>query len=208
MPGDRIDVRRREMRAEHAACPPQIAYLLTQTEVGRRFGARPVGASFRRAVGIGDLDAAEPFWLLAVILTAMLRSQLWTSRSFMPENASVEVLVVDDDILLRLDMSDQLQRRGFAVLRARDADQAIRIMETHPGARAVLCDQQMPGSMKGPELLHVISNRWPGRRLVLVTGYNSPRAEELPPGTQFLSKPVSRRSLDLALEGLQPDVEQ
>ena len=116
----------------------------------------------------------------------------------MPENARVEVLIVDDDLMPRL------ERRGFAVLRAKDADQAIRIMEMHPGIRAVLCDQQMPGSMEGSELLQEISCRWPGRRLVLVSGWSSLNDDEVPPDTQFILKPVSRRSLDFALEGLKP----
>ena len=125
-------------------------------------------------------------------------------ENIMPENARVEVLIVDDDVMLRLDMSDRLERRGFAVLRAKDADQAVRIMEKHPGIRAVLCDQQMPGSMNGSELLQEISRRWPGRRLVLISGWSCPNDDELPPGTQFILKPASRRSLDFALEGLIP----
>ena len=62
---------------------------------------------------------------------------------------SMEVLIVDDDIFLRLDLSDRLSRRGFSVFRASDADQAIGIMEKHPSIAAVFSDLQMPGSMDG-----------------------------------------------------------
>lgn len=115
---------------------------------------------------------------------------------------SIELLVVDDDLFLRLDISDRLRRRGFSVFRAGDADQAIKIMERHPSIAGVLSDLQLPGSMDGRELLHVISQRWPGRRLVLISGYSAPPHRQMPSGAQFLSKPVTRALLDGALEDL------
>jgi len=113
-----------------------------------------------------------------------------------------ELLLVDDDPLLRLDMADRLHRRGFTVRRARQGDQALRIMEKHPAVRAVFSDLQMPGAINGLELLRLISKRWPGRRLILISGWSSPRSSEMPPGALFLLKPVSRTSLDRVLEGL------
>ena len=80
----------------------------------------------------------------------------------MPERNSIEVLVVDDDLFLRLDMSDRLRRRGFSVFRASNAEQAIKIMAKRPSIATVLSDLELPGPMGGLELLHVISQRWPG----------------------------------------------
>ena len=118
----------------------------------------------------------------------------------MPELAYPELLIVDDDPMLRMDLADRLRRRGFAVLRASNADQAIRLMESHPSVRAVLSDMVMPGSMNGLELLHVIARRWPGCRLILISGMSSPCADHMPPHTQFLLKPASRAFLDKALQ--------
>jgi hypothetical protein len=47
----------------------------------------------------------------------------------MPTEDSLELLAVDDDPIIRLDMSYRLRRRGFTVFRAGSADQAIRIGE-------------------------------------------------------------------------------
>ena len=58
--------------------------------------------------------------------------------------------------------------------------------------------------MDGLELLHEIFRRWPDRGSILISGWSAPRAEAMPPDTQFLLKPVSRRSLDQALEGVLP----
>ena len=120
----------------------------------------------------------------------------------MPERDSIEVLVVDDDLFLRLDMSDRLRRRGFSVFRASNAEQAIKVMEKRPSIATVLSDLELPGPMGGLELLHVISQRWPGRRLLLISGYSAPSEHDMPPGTRFLSKPVTRARLDGALQDL------
>ena len=113
---------------------------------------------------------------------------------------ATEVLIVDDDVFLRLDLSDRLRQRGFLVFRAADAAQAIKTMEKHPSIEAVFSDLQISGSMDGLALLREITRRWPGRRLVLISGWSSPSQQEMPPGTQFLSKPITRTSLDRALQ--------
>ena len=62
----------------------------------------------------------------------------------MPSPDPVELLIVDDDPILRIDLADRLRRRGFAVFRAANADQAMKIMEHYPTIRAVLSDMEMP----------------------------------------------------------------
>ena len=118
------------------------------------------------------------------------------------QTGSTEVLIADDDVFLRLDLADRLRRRGFAVFRASDADHALKIIEKHPSIAVVFTDLQMPGSMDGLELLHEVARRWPGKRLVLFSGYGHPSSYDMPPGTQFLSKPVSRANLEQVLQNL------
>ena len=125
----------------------------------------------------------------------------------MSEDGPIEVLVVDDDPILRLDLADRLRRRGFAVFRAGNADQAIRTMERHPSVRAVFSDRKMP-DMDGLGLLHLISQRWPGRLLALVSGWSSPANHEMPPGAVFLQKPIRRRDLDSVLRVLAAGIQQ
>jgi len=122
-------------------------------------------------------------------------------EQWMTNEGSIEVLVVDDEIMMRLDLSDRLRRRGFIVLRASNADQAIRLLEKHSSVRAVFSDRMMP-DMDGVQLLHLISQRWPGRLLALISGWNAPTAREMPPGAVFLPKPVSGRELDAVLQRL------
>ena len=64
----------------------------------------------------------------------------------------------------------------------------------------------MSGVMDGLSLLREISRRWPGTGLILISGFSAPPASEMPPGAQYLLKPVSRRSLDQALTMVRPSM--
>ena len=88
---------------------------------------------------------------------------------------SATLLVVEDEVLIRLDLVDLLEFRGFIVLQATNADHAISILVRRPEIRGVLSDIDLPGSMNGIELVKVISRRWPPCRLILVSGMKAPR---------------------------------
>ncbi len=47
------------------------------------------------------------------------------------------VLVVEDDVFIRLDVIDILEDAGFDVLEAGNADEAIRVLESRSGIDAV-----------------------------------------------------------------------
>src|SRR5207247_778251 len=57
------------------------------------------------------------------------------------------VLVVEDEILLRIDAMAMVDEAGFEAIAASDADEAIRILESRNDIKAVFTDVQMPGSM-------------------------------------------------------------
>ena len=91
----------------------------------------------------------------------------------MPSPDPIELLVVDDDPILRIDLADRLRRRGFKVFRAANATKP----EDHGALSndpAVLSDLEMPGSMDGLELLHEIFRRWPDRGSILISGWSAP----------------------------------
>jgi CheY-like chemotaxis protein len=68
-----------------------------------------------------------------------------------PSNRPV-VLVVEDDVLIRMNAMDMVLEAGFEAVAASDADEAIRILESRNDIRAVFTDVQMPGSMDGMRL--------------------------------------------------------
>jgi CheY-like chemotaxis protein len=76
------------------------------------------------------------------------------------------VLIVEDEFLLRADAADSIERAGFQVYQASNADDAIRVLETHEDIRVVFTDINMPGSMDGLKLAHYVRRRWPPIKLV------------------------------------------
>jgi CheY-like chemotaxis protein len=109
------------------------------------------------------------------------------------------VLVVDDEVLVRMDAADMLEQAGYAVVEAANADDAIGILESRSDIDIVFSDVQMPGTMDGMRLVAVIRRRWPPIRLILTSGKSLPPDAELPLGAVFIPKPYSYESLEGAL---------
>jgi PAS domain S-box-containing protein len=83
------------------------------------------------------------------------------------------LLVVDDDALVRETLAEELEAEGYEVLAADGAAQALTMLETNEGVRALVTDLTMPG-LDGVALILEARRRVPGLPAVLVTG----RAEE------------------------------
>ncbi len=91
-------------------------------------------------------------------MSAMKSRQLpFTSPSSRAETMSKLIMVVDDDSQTRTLISILLQRRGFRVVEAADAFEALNLLESHDPALAIV-DVMMPG-MDGFELCQQIRQR-------------------------------------------------
>jgi CheY-like chemotaxis protein len=101
------------------------------------------------------------------------------------------VLIVEDELLLRMDAADMIAAAGFAVLEAENADQAIEILEARPDITVVFTDIQMPGSMDGLKLARAVRGRWPPIKIVATSGRVNVAETDLPDGGRFLPKPYS-----------------
>jgi DNA-binding NtrC family response regulator len=107
----------------------------------------------------------------------------------MDSGAQATVLVVEDEELARLIITDYLREGGFAVLQSANAEQALAVLEQRGDVRAVVLDVVMPGAMDGIALAHLIHERWPGIGLLVMSGKGVPKMVQLPPGAGFLPKP-------------------
>ena len=87
------------------------------------------------------------------------------------EPAMRKVLVVDDKQVMRDSVAATLQRAGYQVVAAADAESAIALIERHRPA-AVLTDLKMP-DVDGLGLLERIRERDPQLPVVLMTAYGS-----------------------------------
>lgn len=97
--------------------------------------------------------------------------------------------------MIRLYLADILEERGFRVIEAADADEAIQIMEAHSEVEIVVTDIQMPGSMDGLKLSHFIRDRWPPTTLIVISGKSAIDKASLPVDASFIPKPLDVRQL-------------
>lgn len=101
------------------------------------------------------------------------------------------ILIVEDDVLIRMDAAQMIGGGEFDVIEAGNADEAIEILETRSDISVVFTDIQMPGSMDGLKLTAAVRDRWPPIKIVATSGHVTIGHDDLPDGGRFLRKPYS-----------------
>jgi len=101
----------------------------------------------------------------------------------------ITVLVVEDEVLIRMDIAQSLEDEGFQVLEASNADDAIVLLDTHPEVRLMFTDIDMPGSMDGLKLAAAVRDRWPPVKIIVTSGHRQMSDDALPVVGRFFSKP-------------------
>ena len=100
------------------------------------------------------------------------------------------ILVVEDETLVRMFMTDFLDEAGFKVFEAAHADEAMAVLQARPDVQAVVTDIEMPaGSMNGLDLAKTVRERWPGVGVVVTSGRARPDPGDLSEKVAFLPKP-------------------
>ncbi|MET3996994.1 CheY-like chemotaxis protein [Bradyrhizobium sp. i1.4.4] len=112
------------------------------------------------------------------------------------------VLIVEDDLLIRLHAAQIIEDAGFDVIEASNADEAISILEARSDITILFTDIQMPGSMDGLKLAAAVRGRWPPIKIVATSGIVDVRADDLPEGGRFLPKPYDPTQLMATLREL------
>jgi two-component sensor histidine kinase len=101
-----------------------------------------------------------------------------------------KVLVVEDEMLLRIRAVDIVEDAGFTPIEAVNADEALAILESRSDVDLLFSDIQMPGSMDGLKLAHAVHERWPSIGIILVSGKLTPTDSERPADSRFFGKPL------------------
>ncbi|MEU8664522.1 ATP-binding protein, partial [Actinoplanes philippinensis] len=110
------------------------------------------------------------------------------------------VLVVEDESALREVTCRILRRGGYTVLAADGGDEALRLAATH-SVDVLLTDVIMP-NMLGKDLADAIRSRWPGTRVLFMSGYAQPVLTThgtLAADVHLLEKPFTSAELMRAL---------
>lgn len=109
----------------------------------------------------------------------------------MEQNRRGNVLVVEDDLLVRDIIVDILGEAGLDVLEAGSAGEALRLLAIQP-VDAVVTDVDMPGQIDGIGLARRICELSPAVGVVVISG--GP-ARALPAPARFLAKPFTASGL-------------
>lgn len=103
----------------------------------------------------------------------------------------ISVLVVEDEILIRLDVVISLESSGFRVFEASNADEAMEILNQHSDIHLVFTDIDMPGSMDGLKLASAVRDRWPPIKIIVTSGNRHLSDDMLPVQGRFFDKPYN-----------------
>jgi DNA-binding response OmpR family regulator len=108
------------------------------------------------------------------------------------EKEQPTILIIEDEVLLRVVLSDYLQECGYKVLEATTAEEAVLIIrKSEVAIDLVFTDIVLPGSMDGFGLTHWIRANRPGLPVILTSGDDKKvaSAKELCENAPLFSKP-------------------
>lgn len=113
-----------------------------------------------------------------------------------------KVLVVEDEAIVRFDISEHLASHGYEVLEAVDTEDAFTVLDARSDVGFLLTDIGMPGLLDGLMLAKFAAERWPHVKMVVISGQRQAEVSDLPDGAVFLSKPVDLDDLTDRLNAL------
>jgi PAS domain S-box-containing protein len=114
------------------------------------------------------------------------------------KGGSEMVLVAEDDESVRDTVVAMLNDLGYRVLKAKDAQSALTIIESGMPVDLLFTDVVMPGSLKSTDLASKARERMPHLAVLFTSGYSENAIApggRLAVGVELLSKPYSRDDL-------------
>src|SRR3954465_5245087 len=138
----------------------------------------------------------------AYVILSLLLSSLSScfSMSLKSDGSALNVLVVEDEMVLRMRAVDIVEDAGFRAVEAVNADDALAILEARSDISLLLSDVQMPGTMDGLKLAHAVHDRWPSIKIILVSGHVRPSDTDKPADSRFFGKPLEMKQMIAELQ--------
>jgi CheY-like chemotaxis protein len=88
---------------------------------------------------------------------------------------TVRILVVQDEVLIRALIAEELRLGGFSVIEADRADDALTYIKAGAQVDLVFSDIQTPGSLDGLQLAAALRDKYPDIPVILTSGNALPR---------------------------------
>jgi two-component sensor histidine kinase len=112
------------------------------------------------------------------------------------------VLVVEDEMMLRMRAVDMVEDAGFTPVEAINADDALAILESRSDIELLFTDIQMPGSMDGLKLAYAVHKRWPLIKIILVSGQLNLTDNDKPADSRFFGKPLDVKQMIVEMQDM------
>ena len=104
-------------------------------------------------------------------------------------NGRHSILVVEDEVLVRMAVVEDLLQAGYSVLEAATAEEAIALLDGGAHVDLVFSDIQMPGALDGVALRRIVKEQFPSIAIILTSGHVKPPREALGDDAIFVPKP-------------------
>jgi DNA-binding NtrC family response regulator len=88
---------------------------------------------------------------------------------------AARILVVEDEVLIRAFIADELRLAGFSVIEAGHAEEALTYINASEQVDLVFSDIRMPGSINGLQLAEILRDRYPDILVILTSGNAVPK---------------------------------
>lgn len=121
-----------------------------------------------------------------------------------PGDERTVVLVVEDEVLIRMVVAEYLRDCGYVVIEAGSAQEALALFKADVEVDVVFSDIQMPGEMDGFGLAQWVREYRPGVQVILTSGAASAadRAADLCEDGPLLQKPYESDEVDRRIKQL------
>lgn len=113
------------------------------------------------------------------------------------------ILVVEDEMLIRLHVADTFRDCGFEVVEAADGGSALAILQRDHSIAAVFTDVTLPGQPDGFGLARWLRSKRPGVPVVLTSGeVTANHAQMVSKDEPFFAKPCDYVRVAAFIRGL------
>jgi CheY-like chemotaxis protein len=105
-----------------------------------------------------------------------------------PQHGCPTILVAEDEILVRMMVTEALRQQGFNVAEAANAEEALSIIHSGIPIHLVLTDIRMPGTKDGADLAAAVRAEFPDVKVVIASS-NPPENQLRQTVDGFFQKP-------------------
>jgi CheY-like chemotaxis protein len=149
-------------------------------------------------VSTQSLERARPCASICLDTWGPLKRAGETSKESIDPGAGETILIVDDEAMIRMLVTEVLTENGYNVLEASDARTALQVMEANRHIALVVTDVGLPGGMNGRQLADAVRMQRRDFKVLFITGYAENAAisnGHLEHEMEILAKPFAMASL-------------